>query len=29
MLFVLAWSGVAFNLHEEVYDPVMRTLFAH
>ncbi|MDP3229425.1 MAG: PepSY-associated TM helix domain-containing protein [Acidovorax sp.] len=29
MLFVLAWSSVAFNLHQEVYDPVMRTLFAH
>lgn len=29
MLFVLAWSSVAFNLHAEVYDPVMRTLFAH
>ena len=29
LLFVLAWSGVAFNLHKEVYDPVMRTLFAH
>lgn len=27
MLFVLAWSGVSFNL-SEVYDPVMRTLFA-
>lgn len=29
MLFVLAWSSVAFNLHQVVYDPVMRTLFAH
>ena len=29
MLFVLAWSSVAFNLHNAVYDPVMRTLFAH
>lgn len=29
MLFVLAWSSVSFNLHEAVYDPVMRTLFAH
>ncbi|WP_349572753.1 PepSY-associated TM helix domain-containing protein [Azotobacter salinestris] len=28
MLFVLAWSSVAFNL-SEVYDPVMETLFAH
>ena len=28
MLFVLAWSGVAFNL-SEVYDPVMRAVFAH
>lgn len=28
MLFVLAWSSVAFNL-TEVYHPVMRTLFAH
>lgn len=28
MLFVLAWSSVAFNL-SAVYDPVMRTLFAH
>lgn len=27
MLFVLAWSSVAFNLRE-VYDPVMRTFFA-
>jgi uncharacterized iron-regulated membrane protein len=26
MLFVLAWSSVAFNLNE-VYNPVMRTLF--
>lgn len=26
MLFVLAWSSVAFNLRE-VYEPVMRTLF--
>lgn len=29
MLFVLAWSSVAFNLRAEVYDPVMRSLFAH
>lgn len=29
MLFVLAWSSVAFNLHQEVYDPLMSTLFAH
>lgn len=28
MLFVLAWSSVAFNL-SEVYDPVMKALFAH
>lgn len=28
MLLVLAWSSVAFNL-SEVYDPVMKTLFAH
>jgi uncharacterized iron-regulated membrane protein len=28
MLFVLAWSSVAFNL-QEVYNPVMRTLFTH
>jgi uncharacterized iron-regulated membrane protein len=28
MLFILAWSSVAFNLGE-VYQPVMRTLFAH
>lgn len=28
MLLVLAWSSVAFNL-TEVYQPVMRTLFAH
>jgi uncharacterized iron-regulated membrane protein len=28
MLFVLAWSSVAFNLRE-VYEPVMRTLFVH
>lgn len=27
MLLVLAWSGVSFNL-AEVYDPIMRTLFA-
>ncbi len=27
MLFVLAWSGVAFNLGEEVYTPVMKRLF--
>nr|WP_259371935.1 PepSY-associated TM helix domain-containing protein [Caldimonas mangrovi] len=29
VLFVLAWSSVAFNLHDEVYDPVMRALFAY
>lgn len=29
MLFVLAWSSVAFNLHNAIYDPVMRTPFAH
>ncbi|MCK6394940.1 PepSY domain-containing protein [Diaphorobacter sp. HDW4A] len=28
MLFVLAWSSVAFNL-SEVYDPVMRAVFRH
>jgi len=28
MLFVLAWSSVAFNL-SEVYDPVMKTVLAH
>jgi len=28
MLFVLAWSSVAFNL-TEVYDPVMKAVFAH
>jgi uncharacterized iron-regulated membrane protein len=28
MLFVLAWSGVAFNL-TEVHDPVMKAIFAH
>lgn len=28
MLFVLAWSGVAFNL-PQVYDPAMKALFAH
>ncbi|MFT7774207.1 PepSY-associated TM helix domain-containing protein [Roseateles sp.] len=28
MLFVLAWSSVAFNL-TEVYNPVMRAMFAH
>lgn len=28
MLFVLAWSGVGFNL-TTVYDPVMKALFAH
>jgi uncharacterized iron-regulated membrane protein len=28
MLFVLAWSSVAFNL-SEVYDPVMKATFAH
>lgn len=27
MLFVFAWSGVAFNLGNEVYMPVMKTLF--
>lgn len=27
MLFVLAWSGVAFNLYDEVYRPVTNTLF--
>jgi uncharacterized iron-regulated membrane protein len=27
MLLVLAWSSVAFNLGDEVYHPVMRTLF--
>lgn len=27
MLFVLAWSGVAFNLGSEVYRPVMRLFF--
>lgn len=29
MLFVLAWSSVSFNLRGEVFDPVMKTLFAH
>ncbi len=29
MLLVLAWSSVAFNLHDEIYDPAMRTFFAH
>lgn len=28
MLFVIAWSGVAFNL-SEVYNPLMRAMFAH
>ena len=28
MLFVFAWSSVAFNL-SEVYDPVMKTVLAH
>jgi len=28
MLFVVAWSAVAFNL-SPVYDPVMKTFFAH
>lgn len=28
MLFVVAWSSVAFNL-TEVYEPVMRSMFAH
>lgn len=28
MLFVLAWSGVAFNLGSEVYRPVMRLFFS-
>lgn len=27
ILFVLAWSGVAFNLNNQVYRPVMGTLF--
>ncbi|TKB72316.1 MAG: PepSY domain-containing protein [Nitrospira sp.] len=27
MLFVLAWSSVAFNLSEQVYYPVMKVLF--
>ncbi|MDP8568001.1 PepSY-associated TM helix domain-containing protein [Methylophilus aquaticus] len=27
MLFVLAWSSVAFNLNREVYQPVMHLLF--
>lgn len=27
MLFVLAWSSVAFNLNKEVYQPVMHLLF--
>lgn len=27
MLFVLAWSGVALNLGEQVYTPVMKVLF--
>lgn len=27
MLLVLAWSGVAFNLREEAYDPVMGLVF--
>ncbi|MFZ6876211.1 PepSY-associated TM helix domain-containing protein [Undibacterium sp. Di27W] len=28
MLFILAWSGVAFNL-QQVYTPVMQTMFRH
>lgn len=28
LLFVFAWSGVALNLREEVYQPVMSTLFS-
>nr|WP_315402025.1 PepSY-associated TM helix domain-containing protein [uncultured Duganella sp.] len=28
LLFVLAWSGVAFNL-PQVYEPVMKSMFAH
>lgn len=28
ILFVIAWSGVSFNL-PSVYEPVMKTLFAH
>ncbi|NOS77520.1 MAG: PepSY domain-containing protein [Nitrospira sp.] len=27
MLFVLAWSSVAFNLYNELYTPVMKALF--
>lgn len=27
MLLVFAWSSVAFNLHKEVYEPVMRMFF--
>jgi hypothetical protein len=27
MLFVLAWSGVAFNLGDQVYTPVMKLFF--
>jgi uncharacterized iron-regulated membrane protein len=27
MLFVFAWSGVAFNLNSQVYTPVMKLLF--
>lgn len=27
MLFVLAWSAVAFNLREEIYLPVMKSMF--
>lgn len=27
MLLVFAWSGVSFNLNDEVYSPVMKTLF--
>lgn len=27
VLFILAWSSVAFNLHDEVYRPVMGTVF--
>jgi len=28
MLFIFAWSSVAFNLGKQVYQPVMQTLFA-
>lgn len=27
LLFVIAWSSVAFNLHDEIYRPVMGTVF--